>query len=46
MSAVYGGEIEQRTVGGEVVAVVDAGEVVEVGVLEEGGAVEGVHGYV
>ncbi len=35
--------MQERVVGGEVVAVVDAGEVVEVGVGEEGGGVEGVH---
>ncbi len=35
--------MEEGVVGGEVVAVVDAREVVEVGVLQEGGAVEGVH---
>ena len=34
-----GNEVEEDVIGGEVVAVVDAGDVVEVGVLEEGEAV-------
>jgi len=34
-----GGEVEEDVVGAEVVAVVDAGDVVEVGVDDEGGAV-------
>lgn len=38
-----GGEVQEGVVGGEVVAVVDAREVVEVGVLQEGEAVETVH---
>lgn len=38
-----GGQVQQCVVRGEIVAVVDAGEVVEVGVGEEGGGVDGVH---
>ena len=38
-----GGEVEEGVVWGEVVAVVDAREVVEVGLVEEGVAVKGVH---
>ena len=41
-----GDKVEQRVVGGEVVPVVEAREVVEVCVLEKGGAVESVHGEV
>ena len=36
-----GGQVELRVVGAEVMAVVDARYVVQVGVLEEGGAVAG-----
>ena len=35
--------MQERVVRGEVVPVVDAGEVVEVGVREEGGGIDGVH---
>ena len=38
--------MQKGVIGREVVAVVDAGEVVEVGMGEEGGGVEGVHGEV
>ena len=41
-----GREVQLDVVGAEVVAVVDAGDVVEVGVGDEGGTVEPVHGDV
>ena len=41
-----GGGVEEGVVGGEVMSVVDARKVVEEGVLDEGEAVEGVHGPV
>jgi len=38
-----GGKMQECVVGGEIVAMVDAGEVVEVSVGEERGGVDGVH---
>ncbi len=38
-----GGKMQECVVGGEIVAMVDAGEVVEVRVGEEWGGVDGVH---
>lgn len=42
-SWVGGGEIQQDVVGAEVVAMVDAGDVVEIGMQEERMAIDGVH---
>ena len=37
------GEVEEGVVGGEIVSVIDAREVVEISLLEEGVAVKSVH---